>query len=288
MRQLGTESLLNLAGEGEKNRVTPDVLLIRESSSIERMLWQMGEPFYFDEGRLLRIVRGRMAGRVNLMDYEGEAHDIVFLPPRSIIEPQAASDDLQTEALVVKSLPGLPARTLRSLVPQGVVLMHLDDSQWQRTSAYIASLSDLLAIEQPPMDAVSHLIAAMVCDLKHVRIQQQAATPSVKPSRGEETFHRFLRLADEHGYRERNIAFYATQLLLTPNHLSAIVRQQSHRTVLDWLNERTLVEAKILLRHSPMMIYEIADRLHFPEPAAFGRFFKRETGMPPMEYRERG
>jgi AraC-like DNA-binding protein len=31
---------------------------------------------------------------------------------------------------------------------------------------------------------------------------------------------------------------------------------------------------------------EIADRLGFNEATAFNRYFKRETGMTPLEYRE--
>jgi len=34
------------------------------------------------------------------------------------------------------------------------------------------------------------------------------------------------------------------------------------------------------------MMYEIADRLHFPNPSFFSKFFKRETGMTPAEYRQ--
>lgn len=55
---------------------------------------------------------------------------------------------------------------------------------------------------------------------------------------------------------------------------------------MDWLNEKTLLQAKVLLRHSDLMIYEIADRLGFPEPTAFNRYFKREAGMTPLEYKK--
>jgi AraC-like DNA-binding protein len=78
----------------------------------------------------------------------------------------------------------------------------------------------------------------------------------------------------------------AEQLLLTPNHLSAVVRQQSGQTVMQWLNERTILQAKVLLKHSEMSNSEIAFQLGFNEATLFSRFFRRETGMSPKEYRK--
>ena len=54
----------------------------------------------------------------------------------------------------------------------------------------------------------------------------------------------------------------------------------------DWLHRTTIMEAKVLLKHSPLRIYEIADRLRFPEATTFNRYFKKREGMTPQEYRE--
>jgi AraC-like DNA-binding protein len=35
-----------------------------------------------------------------------------------------------------------------------------------------------------------------------------------------------------------------------------------------------------------MKTYEIAERLHFPDYATFSKFFKRETGLSPREFRK--
>ncbi|MBQ9236948.1 MAG: AraC family transcriptional regulator [Prevotella sp.] len=99
-------------------------------------------------------------------------------------------------------------------------------------------------------------------------------------------FAQFLALLREYGMTHRGIAFYTERLALTPNHLSAVVRQQSGISVMDWINRTTVMEAKILLKHSTLMVYEIADRLCFSEPTAFNRYLKKQTGITPLEYRE--
>ena len=97
----------------------------------------------------------------------------------------------------------------------------------------------------------------------------------------------FLDLVAAHGATERKVAFYAEQLRLTPNHLSSVIRQQSGQTVMQWLNERTILQAKVLLRGGIDPIGDIAFALGFDEQGSFARFFKRETGMTPTEYRNR-
>ena len=72
---------------------------------------------------------------------------------------------------------------------------------------------------------------------------------------------------------------------MTPNHLSAVVREQSGHTVQDWISKSTIQEAKVLLRHTDLMIYEIAERMNFSDVTAFNRYFKKQTGITPGAYR---
>lgn len=275
------------AGHGQraKNIIRPEMALILDSDQMGREVTAVKEPICISEGRLIRVAAGSATYRINLEDYHLSTHDIIVIPPESIIEIIAHSHDFSIEALVCSSLPGIRQEEYTRLIPGRITHLSLTSDEWERQTRFILLLSTLLDMAEPPMDAVSHLIISMVIDLKRI-IPKEALNQSVrKMSRGEQTFHQFLRLANEHGYRERNVTFYADRLLITPNHLSAIVRQQSGQTVIDWLTERTLTEARILLRHSSMMMYEIAERLNFPEATVFGRYFKKHTGTTPLAYR---
>ena len=55
---------------------------------------------------------------------------------------------------------------------------------------------------------------------------------------------------------------------------------------MDWINRSVILEAKVLLKHSNKMIYEIADELDFPSTSFFCKFFKKNTGLTPMEYQK--
>ena len=81
------------------------------------------------------------------------------------------------------------------------------------------------------------------------------------------------------------LVFYADKLCLTPRYLNTIIRQTSQQTVMDWINQSIILEAKVLLKHSNLLVYQISDELNFPNSFFFSsKFFKRMTGMTPHEY----
>ena len=45
------------------------------------------------------------------------------------------------------------------------------------------------------------------------------------------------------------------------------------------------LQAKLQLKYSDLPVWQIAESLNFPNPSFFSKFFKRETGMTPNEFR---
>ena len=268
---------------GEQDIIGEHFTLILDSSAIPGLM-KLGQPYRAPEGRMARIVRGSAIYRINLTDYQLREHDMIFMPPDTIVEIENLSADYAVEVLVVNSLPGVSHEDAVQILPHDIIHLSLADEDWQRTSGYIRLIADELHRENYP--AVSHLILALQCDINSLWQRMEKSGTDRRQSRGEEVFSRFLVLLRKYGMTHRNIPFYAAQLALTPNHLSAVVRQQSGLSVMDWINRTTIMEAKILLKHSTLMMYEISDRLCFPEPTAFNRYFKKQTGITPLEYRE--
>lgn len=270
---------------GEQDIIGEHFTLILNSSAIPGLM-KLGQPYRAPEGRMARIVRGSAIYRINLIDYQLREHDVVFMPPDTIVEIESLSDDYAVEVLVVNSMPGVSREDALQILPHDVIHLSLSADDWQRISGYIRLIADELRRESLVYQAVSHLIQALQSDINSLWQRMEKNGTARRQSRGEEVFARFLALLREYGMTHRSIPFYAERLALTPNHLSAVVRQQSGLSVMDWINRTTIMEAKILLKHSTLMMYEIADRLCFPEPTAFNRYFKKQTGITPLEYRE--
>jgi len=95
-----------------------------------------------------------------------------------------------------------------------------------------------------------------------------------------------FQLALEQHYRTRqSVQAYAELLHVSPNHLSQAVANTFGRGAHDLIADRLLLEARKLLRYTDLTITEIADYLGFEEPTHFGRFFKRNLSLTPLEYR---
>ena len=85
--------------------------------------------------------------------------------------------------------------------------------------------------------------------------------------------------------RRQRVRDYSDLLGVTPSHLAEAVREVTGRTPGQIIRDAQIAEAKRLLRHTDKTIGEIAYSLGFNDSAYFGRFFKREAGVSPGEFR---
>jgi AraC family transcriptional activator of pobA len=98
---------------------------------------------------------------------------------------------------------------------------------------------------------------------------------------------KFKELLAENFTEHREVSFYAEKLFITAKHLSQIMKNETGKTVSEIINEIVCLEAKVLLQTKALSIAEISVHLNFATATFFGKFFKRNTGLSPLEYRKR-
>ncbi|MDU1889463.1 MAG: helix-turn-helix domain-containing protein [Dysgonomonas sp.] len=104
-------------------------------------------------------------------------------------------------------------------------------------------------------------------------------------ARKERLTYDFFLLLMEYCRKNREIAFYADKLFITPKYLALIIKEVSGRSAKDWIVEYIILEIKSLLKNSQLNIQEITVKTSFSNQASLGRFFRKHTGMSPSEYR---
>ncbi len=96
---------------------------------------------------------------------------------------------------------------------------------------------------------------------------------------------RFYHLVEENNHKNLSLKEYANMLAVTPNHLTQTVKQYTGKTSSQIIKAKQVLEIKRLLVHSNMSVSEISLQLNFDDQSYFTKFFKREAGFSPLQYR---
>lgn len=98
----------------------------------------------------------------------------------------------------------------------------------------------------------------------------------------------FVNLVNRFFRSHKNTSFYAERMHITPNYLNKIVKQATGISAREYILNRVMSEAKLLLRITRININEVCYELGFEDPNYFIRLFKKYEGVSPGEYQKRG
>jgi AraC-like DNA-binding protein len=143
---------------------------------------------------------------------------------------------------------------------------------------------------QLAVDCDRHTPGPLAADLLHhqltVLLLRIALLTEAEPGGSESrTYARFRRrLENSHPY-SRRVEDYAEKLGCSVRTLTRASLTVTGRTAKQVVDDRVALEARRLLACTPMSVAEVGRHLGFPEPTNFGRFFHREVGTSPGQFR---
>lgn len=103
--------------------------------------------------------------------------------------------------------------------------------------------------------------------------------------KGQILVKRFFHFLEENHRKNLSLNEYAQMIGVTANHLTQTIKQLTGKTSSQIIKDKQLLEIKRLLVHTNLSVSEIACQLNFDDQSYFTKFFKRETGMTPLQYR---
>ncbi len=93
----------------------------------------------------------------------------------------------------------------------------------------------------------------------------------------------------EHGlYSAIKLKDVAEYVGLTPQYLTTLFKKETGNTLYQFIKDKKMEEAKMLLSFSNESVTTIADALGFSSSAHFSNTFKKYTDFSPIEYRQTG
>jgi AraC family transcriptional regulator, transcriptional activator of pobA len=229
-----------------------------------------------------------------------EAAKLPFAAPAAILVPAAVAHGFRFEpgtegwvmsftedaAFALADRSGEALSRLRALAAHPIISM-AGEADHARLSALCAELFEegSLAREgyRMAMRSLLALIAVTVARLAASR----ARTGTITLQPADATVAQLRTLVDEYFRQEHQLGFYAEKLGMTVDRLNDHVKRATGVTAGHLIRQRLLTEAKRALVFTTQPIQDIAEELAFSDPSHFARFFRKQTGTTPHEFRDR-
>ncbi|WP_131536601.1 helix-turn-helix domain-containing protein [Pedobacter nototheniae] len=251
------------------------------------------EPFRSASYSLILILKGKLNLKTNFVQDSLKERDIVFVFPGSIHEieqPENVSfirigfnkDYLKRQGVFLGS-----AESYRLFREHATHKFSLSKEEFNDILNDILALQKKLKLspDTPHIkDIVRNSFLEILYDLFLINNKRNAFVPIKHDSKTELTT-RFLTLLSENFRKEKRVQYYANVLCITSRHLSQVVKQVTDRTAGELIDEMVIGEAKILLTGHILNVSEVAETLNFSNSSFFGKYFKKNTGFSPSEYK---
>ena len=281
---------INIVRHNEFRFINAEFGFVTSFSKMETTIFKIGQPYRLQEGRIAIITNGRARVLINLIEYIFRPNYISLIAPGSIIQIIETSQDFDAHMMAIEQnfLPvsGKEEFFAHFLQRKKNLLLPLTSTEQVQIENFITVMWDVLQEPVFRKEVIQHLLAGLLYNIEYIA-KNKGQSESSPLTHQNDIFQRFISLVNTYSKTERNVSFYADKLCLTPRYLNTVIRQASQQTVMDWINQSIILEAKVLLKHSNRLVYQISDELNFPNPSFFSKFFKRMTGMTPQEYQKR-
>ena len=222
-----------------------------------------------------------------------QKNDVLLILDRHVVSNFTASKDLKALCIIIsvkfffESIRNVGDISSLLLLSRNFPVIKLAQEETETFQSYFYLLKTKAADKQNKFrrKLVSTLILAMFYDLSNV-VQRMLDTDSMRQTRAEIIFTKFIKLLEGNFKQERRVGWYAEQLCITPKYLSETIKNVSRRTPNEWIDNYVTIEMRIQLRNSTKSIKEIAQEMNFANQSFLGKYFKEHVGISPSEYRK--
>lgn len=252
------------------------------------------QPFRTNRSYIMMIKSGRFVIKYNLTQYTLTSGSVLFIN-HSIVYEFIETDALAGVCIIAidpahSSVTSIKIRNqnLFSVFHHSTKYnFHISDTEMNE----LWSMAQLLKQKNQSSNtgkraeqSINHLFLSLIYSLADMA-ERYIQTRITEKGRIDQLTIDFLNLVLTHVKQEKQLAFYAQQLGITPKHMSETIKANSGHTAGELIDAALLSEAKIMLANPFVNIKQTSQELGFNDQYTFSKFFKRIAGMSPSEYK---
>lgn len=251
------------------------------------------QPHRLELGCFIIIVQGYTRITINQVEYELKPSSAITILPNNLIQILESSKDIRYEVMafipqligdihlippIISNLEHIRKNPILQLTPIEIERSREFYSFFERATQWTEDNKYQNSIVQNMFMVLFYAICAMY-EKYYEHFTESAFT------RKEIIARDFLNLVFNNYHKERSVSYYADKLCITPAYLNAAVKEVQGLPASKVITNAVVIFAKTQLKNSTDSIKEISDKMNFPNVSFFCKFFKREVGVTPIQYR---
>lgn len=269
------------APNDRQNFITDDVSLITDNSLYRKnmplqRIYQTANP------EIILVMQGNADYNVNNLPYKLGKGDLFIVPIGTIFQVRFRSDDFKLKVIDYH----LNQDNKMNYYALWLKRHHLTESDFFRVNHYYELIHECYSSHMEMRESVVYIVLALLHDINRTLAKDGNQTVTLK--REEQVYVDFMKLLmEDYDMLPRAITYYSDKLNLNANLFGTIVKKVSGLSPLNWINRVTMDTARSMLINGSASMSDIARKVGFTEQASFTRFFNKEEGMSPLDYRKK-
>ena len=229
------------------------------------------------------LKNGTVDASINLVDYHLSGNTFAIILPGSILQINKVEGEVEVYYAGFSSdflhtiTPVKSILDFSHAVKQNPVVILKEDVASLMKNYYLLGNQTQTLFKVDNRDLLRSLYTSLLQALSGFYLKRKINKVNLTPA--ERICQDFAQLVLDHYTKEKNVAFYASKLGITPAYLSTIVKQETGKTCMDIISNMVIMDAKAQLKSTNLPIYQIADSLNFNNVSFFGKYFKRHVAV---------
>ncbi len=253
---------------------------------------QLNQPQRADFFMLMLVMEGSGTHTIDFIDWSLSPGQLLFVQPGQV--QQWHSEDPFEAQLILIDPGALPHRNSQILTrergllrfDEWVARLRLEGDTLRVIEAGFQQMRrdfDLFSGEGLDIALIRHEL--MVLLIRVAKLQKQSRGGVEMIASGRLTYRLFIQALEASFAKERSLRYYARRLGYSESTISRACLAAEGRSAKEVISRRVLLEAKRLLAHSTASVAEVAYQLGFSEATNFVKFFRRNAGVTPKDFR---
>ncbi len=240
---------------------------------------------------IILCVEGEATFDANMLEYHIAKGDCLCMGNILYKRTMKMSDDFKGRVLVCKSsfafdnIVGIPLGFFESLYTTPTLNIS-DEIEWSLINKYFDNLSLLqekhLGVRHMELTALSFRSVMLLM----ASLRGTASINQFYSNSGDTYYRNFVELLEEHVKQEHEVAFYANKLHISAKYLNELCKLKSRHKAKEIITSFLTAKIKQEIITTGKSIKAIAYEYGFSDQSSMGKFFTKNTGQSPSEFRK--